>query len=366
MRQSAGFCAKALGHLARGAAAAAMVLAVSSTASAEFSPELKQVIAAAQKEGAIRLSWGTTVMGGAAGARVLEAGVNKMFGTNIKVTYLPGANMAQLGMQVATEAKAGRAAATDLLIGVTQALPTLVKQKALLAVDWQKLLPDRIKANLVEENGTIIKYATLPFGIIYNTKLVPNPPRTLKALLDPAYKGKIVTTPYAAGIDLLSATDALGPDKALDFIKQFAGQLGGLLRCTDYNRIASGEFAIFALDCGSGGLELKEMGMPVEVILPEDFVVFTYFYLTVPVNAKSPNAAKLFALYMLSEEGQKFNWDTWRTDLHLLPGSHSASRIAAVTARGAKPVEASMTWYGQHPEIDRKRGEIIKLLRSGR
>lgn len=55
-----------------------------------FASEVGSTIQAAQKEGSLNLSWGTTTMGGPSGVKELEQAFNKYYGTNIQFRYTPG------------------------------------------------------------------------------------------------------------------------------------------------------------------------------------------------------------------------------------------------------------------------------------
>ena len=75
-----------------------------------------------------------------------------------------------------------------------------------MPVEWVSLMPDRIRPEYVEAGGSVVRtFTTLPGAIIYNTKLVPSVPKSLGDLLKPEWKGKIASTPYAAGWELLTA-----------------------------------------------------------------------------------------------------------------------------------------------------------------
>ena len=328
---------------------------------------LDALIVAANKESALKLSWGTTSFGGAEGARKFEQAINKKYGTKLRIAYSPGPNIVQSGFQTATEAKAGRPASTDVLMGVHETLPELIRSNTLRKIEWQKLLPGRITDNLVEADGMAVRVATQPYGTTYNTLLVPNPPRTLAALLDPQFKGKILTTAFAGGFSLLAAHDVWGQDKSLDYMKSFSKLTGGLDRCgPGYSKVASGEFSLFALDCGpQETFELKAKGLPIDVLMPEDYVMWGYTYLTVPVNAQHPNAATLYSIYLLTDEGQKLLYDVWGRDLHLFPESRFAAFMnKALKTPGATLVEGSATWIAGRPEIEKAREAMVDVLRS--
>jgi ABC-type Fe3+ transport system substrate-binding protein len=283
------------------------------------------------------------------------------------MSHTPTGSLIQLGFQIANEAKANTPASTDVYIAVANVLPMLTQNKLLLPVNWQKLLPGRITDQLVELDGTALRLATTMYGITYNTKLLPNPPRTLEGFLAPELKGKLATNPQGVGFDVLAANEILGPEKTLDYVKRFSLQVAGLINCTDQNRVGTGEFVAMMFDCGPiDAIKMKEAGLPVDQLLLKDYTPLSYFYGAIPANAKHPNAAKLVIAYLDTEEGQRLQWDLWREDLHLLPGSKMAQRLDGAIKDGNKLQEVNGNWYVTHPQADATRPEILKILREGR
>lgn len=355
---------------AGGAVAIALVAAFAAatpSASQQISPEMRAVVEAANKEGELKVVWPGTLLGGARGLPIIEANMNKMFGTKVKLSHTPTGSLVQQGFQLVSEAKANAPASTDIYIAVVNVFAAMSQNAVLLPVNWSALLPGRITDQHVELDGAALKIATGSYGVTYNTKLVPNPPRTLEGWLAPAFKGKMATNPQGVGFDYLLANDVMGKDKALDYVKRFSPQVGGLIFCTEQNRVASGEFAAMMFDCGpNDALRMKESGLPVDQILLRDHMPVVYFYGTIPKNAVHPNAAKVLLAYLMTEEGQRLQWDLWRADLHLMQGSRIAERMNAVIKEGAKPIEADGKWSMSHPEVDANRGEVVKIIREGR
>ena len=97
-------------------AIAALLLAVARSTAApaqEINPALKELAAAANKEGTLTLSWSGSTFAGIQGAARYQAAMNKMFGTNIRVNFLPGADMARIVNQLATEFSANQKRASS-------------------------------------------------------------------------------------------------------------------------------------------------------------------------------------------------------------------------------------------------------------
>src|SRR4051794_14652999 len=79
-------------------------------------------------------------------------------------------------------------------------------------------------------------------------------------------------------------------------------------------------------------------------------------------DAQHPNAAKLYAVFQLTAEGQKLSYETWKTDLHFLPGSRMGKTVDDYKRLNVKFKEVTVEWQLQHPEIDAGRSELIKIM----
>jgi ABC-type Fe3+ transport system substrate-binding protein len=341
-----------------------LILAASvPAASQDASPALKELAAAAGREGALTLSWSQTTLGGTQGAARLQAAMNRMFGTNIRLSFLPGPDMARVINQVATEFAAGQKAHVDVLLGAAPQIAPVAKLDFFEPVEWQKYLPGRITPEMTELGGRIIRIVTGLSGVTYNSQLAPMKPTVLQDFLKPEWKGKIASTPYAAGLDVLLAEDVWGREKTVNYVRALARQIAGVMRCGEAERVATGEYLALVMDCtGQDALIWQERGAPLAQLMPLDGAEQRYYYFAVPKNAQHPNAAKLFTAFLLTEEGQKLAYDTWKIDLHFLPGSKMGAMVADYQKRGVKFKEVTVDWWRAHPEIEATRSELIKIL----
>src|SRR5947209_3362500 len=118
---------------------AAAALAMPAPAAAqEMNPALKELAAAANKEGTLTLSWSGSTFAGIQGAARFQAAMNKAFGTNIRVNFLPGADMARVVNQLATEFNAAQKSHVDVLLGASPQIVPVVKLNFLEQVDWRR------------------------------------------------------------------------------------------------------------------------------------------------------------------------------------------------------------------------------------
>jgi ABC-type Fe3+ transport system substrate-binding protein len=344
--------------------AATAVLLGTSAYAADPSPALKDVIEGAKKEGKLELQWGASIMGGHEGAKALGEAMNKMYGTNIAVRFTSGPALPEVLNAVIISQGVGRPSPTDAIIGTNQHAAEAAIKGVTVPVDWVSLLPGRIQKESVEADGAAIRvFTTLPGGIIYNTQKVPYKPTKLADLLKPEWKGKIASTPYAASWELLTANDVWGMEPALDFAKAMSGQIAGLIRCNELERIATGEFIAFAMDCtGRDWVELQRKGAPVAHVVPADFPAQRFYYMGIAKNAANANAAKLFVTFLHTVEGQKIIYEQSDTDLHTYPESLVAKEIAEYEKQGVKFRQYTVQWHLQHPEALEGQRRAVPLL----
>jgi len=333
--------------------------------SAQWSPAMSGLIKEANKEGKLKLLWGEGTLGGTKGAAKFEQMMKQMFGTDIKISFTPGASMPQVGSQIAAEFAAGQPAASDVYIGADSYLVPLIKRKIFHAVEWPQYLPGRITEKMVEgEHTSLPVYSGLP-GIPYNTKRVPKSevPKSLKDMLKPFWKGKLASTPYVTSLNLLAAKELWGKEAALDYVRQLSKQVAGLIRCNEIDRVASGEFIGFVMDCsGSQTFEASAHGAPVEHVIPTDGALIRQRMLAIPKNAEHPNAAKLFTTFMLTREAQKYLWDSDFSDMYMFPESHMGQRVKQAENLGAKFFVPTLEWVAANPEIDVVSKEMVKIM----
>ncbi len=343
--------------------AVAFLVAVAGARAAEPSPALAPVIEAAKKEGKLNLEWGAGIIGGDEGIRQMIDGMNAMFGTKIVYRFTPGPSLPEVVGQVIVAMNAGQPSPSDAVIGSDQHAADLAQKNASVPVDWVSLLPQRIEPSSVDAGGRAIRiYTTMPGGIDYNPKLAPMKPTKLIDMLRPEWKGKIASTPYAGSWELLTGSDVWG-ERGVDFARDLSPQLAGLIRCNELDRLASGEFVGFLMDCtGREWVDMKRKGAPVEHVVASDFAAVRFYYFSIAKNAANPNAAKLFVTYLETSEGQRLIWKYADTDLHTYPDSQLAPEVHAYEKAGIAFHPFTIQWHLDHPEGQVGLAKAVRLL----
>ena len=162
---------------------------------------LAQLVDGAKKEGQIILSWGTGTMGGIEGVQTIEKAFNKAYGLNLPFKFSPGPSMPQLASRIIQEGKAGQSASSDLFIGSENHVARMNLKK----LEWTKIFP-HITRPMVDWDGRVLIVVSRTPGLTYNTTMVraEEVPQKVEDLLNPKWKGKIASTPYAASFDRLA------------------------------------------------------------------------------------------------------------------------------------------------------------------
>ena len=68
---------------------------------ADMTPALKKLAAAADKEGVILVKYSGGTFGGSRGAKIIERHINEAYGTKIKIRWTPGGSMPSIGNEIA-------------------------------------------------------------------------------------------------------------------------------------------------------------------------------------------------------------------------------------------------------------------------
>jgi ABC-type Fe3+ transport system substrate-binding protein len=240
--------------------------------------------------------------------------------------------MPQLASRIIQEAKAGQAATSDLFIGSENH----VARMSLKRVEWSKTF-SHVTAPMIDWDGRVLIVVSRTPGFTYNTNLVSanDVPQKVEDVLNPKWKGKIASTPYAASFDRLALI--WGEDKTTSFLRAFAKHAAGLIRCGEEERVANGEFAMMVFNCDLADQnEMREKGAPVSGRVFKDAGILSYWYLAVPSNSAHPNAATLLAAFLVTKEGQDILWKTERTSSHLVDGTYMNKFVKDQERQGVK------------------------------
>ena len=343
------------------------LLAVGATAAASaqgINPALKELAAAANKEGSLTLSWSGSTFAGIQGAARYQAAINKMFGTNIRVNFLPGPDMARIANQLATEFTANQRAHVDLAARRLAADHAAGQDRFLRArrLEAVSAEPDHRPDDRARRPHHPDRHRPVGRDLQFAARADEADARSpISCGRNGRARSPRRPTPPASTCS--TPTDVWGKERTVEYVTKLSAQITGLIRCGEAERIATGEYLALVMDCtGQDALQWQEKGAPVGQMMPLDAAQQRYYYFAIPKNAQHPNAAKLYTVFQMTEEGQRLSYETWKTDLHFLPGSRMGKMVDGYLKQNVPFKEVTVEWQLQHPEINAGRSELIKIL----
>jgi iron(III) transport system substrate-binding protein len=189
----------------------------------------------------------------------------------------------------------------------------LLKEKKLLA-HYTPAGVEKFPAGFKDKDGYYFGLRATVNVITYNTKLVSaaEAPKTWKDLLDPKWKGKLVTAhPGYSGV---IATHVLALEHMLgwDYFKQLAQNKPMIVQSANDpgTTVASGERVVGVNGGEYSAYQLKKKGNPIEIVYPREGVSLVVSPTAIASFAPHPNAAKLFTDFTFTRECQQVMADS--------------------------------------------------------
>jgi ABC-type Fe3+ transport system substrate-binding protein len=363
-------CGGAVSAPSSPAASAPATAGAKAVPSISANPTLQSLIDGARKEGGLSFAYGGGSLGGNEGIQKLGAAFNKAYGLNLQVQVSPGDSMPNMVAKITQEYQANKPASTDVVLSLADTMNVPMEAHSVLTPDWRSWGPNIQRVpnpDVTTPDNSAVVIQTFMSGIEYNTNKVSKDqlPKTMADVLKPEFKGRVSSTVYATAFDWLATDSMWGYQRTLDYVQQFAKQIAGVMRCGEDNRVASGEFEMFALDCSqSGALKLKASGAPVDYTVPSDAVLEEYVYAAVPKTTPHPNAAQLWIDFLLSPEAQQILREEDFTDSNLIPGSLSGKLLQEAQAGKSQTVVASVQYARDHylPNGPKYKDEFARIL----
>ena len=189
----------------------------------------------------------------------------------------------------------------------------LLKNKSLL-LKYTPAGVDGFPAGFKDKDGYYFGLRATVSVIAYNTKALAatEAPKTWKDLLDPKWKGKMVTAhPGYSGV-IATHVLALVNQYGWDYFKQLAqNQLMLVQSAVDPSGVVASGERLVAVDGGEYTFyQTKKKGNPIELVYPKEGVPLIVSPTAIMSFAAHPNAARLFTDFGFSREVQQVMADS--------------------------------------------------------
>ena len=214
----------------------------------------------------------------------------------------------------------------------------------------------------VQEDALLLHDPTMPVvslqiqALVYNTKKLKGAdlPKSWEDVANPKYKGNVaLDDPMRAGplSSMLAGLKELwkGDARWARFVKGLKALNVPVHKSTSamFRLLISGEYAIAMPALLHDSLTEKEKGTPVDLVKTAPPVVFPRFA-AIYAKAPHPNAAKLFAEWLITPEGQASLDSVGREAAR--KGFHSKHSIEAAYPKGTKTIPVNDKTFLEDPK----------------
>lgn len=153
------------------------------------------------------------------------------------------------------------------------------------------------------------KTYSLGFGLTYNTDLVAaeDAPDSWEDVLDPKFKGRIVLSDLRSTPTWMQWAELMRRHFGDDFLIRLRDQGFDLADSASpgAQKVAAGAYALSFPATASHSAELRSQGAPLEFVTPGDATMAAILYEAIAENAPHPNAARVYANWLMSPEAQE-------------------------------------------------------------
>lgn len=330
--------------MTRRGAFAALTLALGLTATGVAQAQDKVDLAAAKKEGKVVWYTSTPVETGQKIAKLFE----EKYGIRVEMFRSGGSAILRRFLQ---ENQAKRINA-DLLTTSDPAAATELGEQGLF-VPFKPENFDKIPDGAKDPNGNYVAQRLNIITIYVRSDKMTGAevPRTWDALLDPKFKGKMVMTDPSFTSLQLTVVGMNAKLKGWDYYEKLRKNdimiVQGNQQVSDM--IKRGERVIAAGALDSYAAEDRKDGHPIETIYPTDGTYVIPSPTSVVKGSPNPNAGKLLAEFMISDEVQK-----------LFPQEGSYAARADLAPPAGSPAVKDIKLISVDYDFLRKQGPTIK------
>jgi iron(III) transport system substrate-binding protein len=225
--------------------------------------------------------------------------------TGVKVDLFRSGG-SQIMRRFQQEAQAGRVAADVLTASDPGALADLAEKGAFTA--FKPAHFDKVPESARDPQGRYVAQRLNLVTIYYRTdKVAPEDvPTTLAELVNPKYKGKLVIADPSFAALQLAVMGTIAQKLGWDFYEKLAENDAMVVQGGEQvsDMVKRGERLIAVAASNSYAADARIDGFPIKTVYPADGTFIVPSPSAIVAGSTHPNAAKLFATFLLSDEAQ--------------------------------------------------------------
>ena len=203
---------------------------------------------------------------------------------------------------------------------------------------------DKMVSDWKDAENNYFCYSGSALCIVYNTKLVENPPKDWSDLTAPQYKNQLMMPdPTSSGscMDFVTGYVNKNGDKAWSYFQDLKNNGMKIANSNDtaLQPVLTGSKSIVVSGVDYMTLADKKKGEPVDVVYPSSGTVISPRPALIVKGSKNETNAQAFIDYLLSDEAQKMV-----ADAYLLPGRSDVSVEGKKSAKDITSLDVDWTW----------------------
>lgn len=268
----------------------------------DSSAELDELVSAAQEEGCLTV-YGTV------DESILQAvtdAFTEQYDVPASFVRLVSADLSQ---RFSTEAQAGATVADAILLTASPFYGEALSNGWLQPVDEAELpaFPGEFPEDYTADDGATPVVSLVPTTMVYNTDLVTDPPTSWEAYADPANKGELLLAEPSSSPANVAFWALMREEYGDEFLEAVAANeprwYNSAVPATQ--GVAAGEGSLGFPGVAAIVAGLQEANAPVDAAAPTP-TTGPEIGLGLAAESPCPNAGKLFANYLLSEDGNVY------------------------------------------------------------
>lgn len=236
----------------------------------------------------------------------------------------------------------------DILILASLSSAIGLKQENLLEPYAGAKGADKLVPGWKDGDDDYFCYSGSALGIVYNTRLVKNPPKDWSDLTDPAYRNKLIMPdPTSSGscMDFVTGYVNKKGDGAWSYFQSLKNNGMAIANSNDaaLEPVLTGSKSIVVSGVDYMTLADKAKGEPVDVVYPSSGTVVSPRPAMILKGSQNRKNAQAFLDYLLSGEAQKMV-----ANAYLLPGRTDITVKGKKSAKDIPSLKVDWAWMANH------------------